>query len=357
MVRDLAIQWAGRFIANSSFLILLFLPSLTAAAAQLMYEVPLGCILAIWAWLTYKATATGDRQSLQRRKVHGVVAGFAGLALGVAICIQPKVIPLAIVGLIILWGASSKAARIFYVVGAGLLPVIVTIQNDAKFGHWGISWNAGTTMSLRNEGRLVGCEPWADMFSRDESLVACNLRADLADPLHALYLYGQQAVWHLWPLSGPQPSESTWFHGLTPWRFVTLLCMPAEVSQRLEVVWGVLAALFVAVPFILGVFAARRLPWRLTVLLASSPALLLIVSMLVRGDGRFRIPRTLLGMPFGLWAPVWPWRLSSGDPQSLGGGQAYSRPVRTSASHRIVLPDDACPGHCKRSTLSPGGRR
>jgi hypothetical protein len=296
LVRVVAKEWAGPFVANASYLILLFLPSLTAASTQLMYEVPLASLLALWAWAMSRVLPGATQSKVPTPKPAMLWALTGGLSIGAAVCIQPKTLPLVPIGLLIQWVVVRYRVRIVYILSAALLPASVMAMNWINFGRLGISWNLGTTMSIRNEGRLSHCGAYADEFTRDSSLIRCNLLADLADPIATASLYLQQALWHLWPLSGPQSQGSTWFHALSIWRLdgAEDQVVSTELIRR---GYPAAAIILLAVPFATGLLASRGLPWRLTALLASAPLLLLTVSIVVRGDGRFRIPGVLLATP------------------------------------------------------------
>lgn len=293
-VRQAVVRWAGAAVANLAFIILLFLPSLTASAPLFMYEVPVGSFIALATWaLTLVLLPDSSKRP---RTMLLLVA--AGLILGFTTAMQPKTVLLIGVSLFLLWGIVPWKERAAFIASAALPVLPFVLRNVIVHGQWGLTWELGVTMSQGNGGRTLVCDGGTNIFDRDRILVLCNLKTNLSDPIGAVGASWQQFLNFLWPFTGPQSPGSTWYHGFNLRRLLPSSLTSSPPFLVLDSLAGPVTVVVLSILFLIGLYGARRLNQRVTILFAAPMVTFLFTSLVVRGDGRFRIPTTPTSVPF-----------------------------------------------------------
>lgn len=277
----------GRTTALITLAALAVSPALTAASSELMYETPLLAGLAIGLDLLSRAMHTDRRQS--------ALAAGSGLVLGVTATIEPKVLFAAVIVLVVA-AVRTRSALIVAaaVVALAVWPLALAARTQAADGHFTLSANLGPTMILGLSHERVSCPPvkTPDIFRADSVETQCAIDYMTSHPAATLREFG----WHtfdFWaPLAYRHSSGGTWFHTLDYERLLpTSIRNSNDFRTFDDIIRDVWEALLVLTVLAGLVVALRNSRLRRGVVFVAAPAAaFLVMSILVRGDARFRLP-------------------------------------------------------------------
>ncbi len=279
----------GRLVAMITLIALSASPALAASSSELMYEVPLLIGTVIGADLLSRSSAALSRRAGRR------FAAAGGLVLGLSATMQPKLL-VAAAGLIVLSALRARSAALI-VCGCLTLaigPIALAARTHAADGHFALSANLGTTMLLGLEDQRPECSlpVGADQFQADRARTRCAVEYLVRHPGDAAAAARTNAAAFWAPFANHTSYTGTWFHALSPQRLLPARVRESSAYHSFDdisrALWELAVVALVLAGFVLGLRDPGK-RWG-TTFVALPTVAFFAVSLVTRGDARFRLP-------------------------------------------------------------------